>query len=92
MPSMTMVASDLNMSVRTLRRSLEAEGTSFRAIDQAVRRQRAEELLAEDQLSLERIAEFLGYATSAAFVRAFKRWRGTTPGRWRSGSMAEVGN
>ena len=92
MPSMTMVASDLNMSVRTLRRSLEAEGTSFRAIDQAVRRQRAEELLAEDQLSLERIAEFLGYAMSAAFVRAFKRWRGTTPGRWRSGSMAEVGN
>jgi AraC-like DNA-binding protein len=91
MPTMTMVAADLNTSLRTLRRSLEAEGTSFRAIDEIVRRERAEELLANG-LGLEAIAGDLGYATSAAFVRAFRRWHGTTPGRWRRDLLAEIGN
>jgi AraC-like DNA-binding protein len=83
MPSMAMVASDLTVSVRTLRRALEAEGTSFRAIDEMVRRERAESLLVDRQMTLEQIAASLGYATSAALVRAFRRWHGTTPGRWR---------
>lgn len=91
MPSMEMVARDLNVSVRTLRRSLDAEGTSFRAIDEAVRRQRAEALLLDGQ-SLEQIATSLGYATSAALVRAFRRWHDTTPGRWRKAQLAENGN
>jgi AraC-like DNA-binding protein len=83
MPSMAMVASDLTVSVRTLRRALEAEGTSFRAIDETVRRERAEALLVDRQMTLEQIASSLGYATSAALVRAFRRWHGTTPGQWR---------
>jgi AraC-like DNA-binding protein len=92
MPSMAMVAFDLNMSVRTLRRALGAEGTSFRAIDETVRRERAEELLVDHQLGVEQIAESLGYASSAGFVRAFRRWHGTTPGRWRKRAVAEIGN
>ena len=83
-PSMTMVASDLNMSERTARRHLEAEGTSFREIEQQVRRERAEALLAEPGLTLTEVATSLGYWSESGFVRAFRRWHDTTPGRWRS--------
>ena len=82
-PSITMIASDLNMSERTVRRRLEQEGTSFREIDQHVRRERAEALLAEPGLTLTEIATSLGYWSESGFVRAFRRWHATTPGRWR---------
>jgi AraC-like DNA-binding protein len=78
-PSMRTVASDLYMSARTLRRRLELEGTSFREINDEVRQQRAESLLAEG-LSVGEVSDRLGYATSSAFVHAYKRWRGVTPG------------
>ena len=78
-PSMATVASDLYMSARTLRRRLELEGTSFREINDEVRQQRAEVLLAEG-LSVGEVSDRLGYATSSAFVHAYKRWHGVTPG------------
>ena len=78
-PSMRTVASDLYMSARTLRRRLELEGTSFRELNDEVRAQRAEALLAEG-LSVGEVAHRLGYATSSAFVHAYKRWHGVTPG------------
>jgi AraC-like DNA-binding protein len=89
MPSLTMIASDLNMSVRTVRRRLDAEGTSFRSIDQQVRRERAEELLADRTLNLGQIATSLGYWSESGFVRAFRRWHGTTPGRWRDLTLTD---
>jgi AraC-like DNA-binding protein len=84
MPSMETVASDLNMSVRTLHRGLAAEGTTFRAVDESVRLDRATMLLLTDGGSVDHIARELGYATTPAFVRAFKRWKGTPPGVWRA--------
>ncbi|MGH9158696.1 MAG: AraC family transcriptional regulator [Vicinamibacteraceae bacterium] len=78
-PSMRTVASDLYMSARTLRRRLELEGTSFREITVEVRQQRADALLTEG-LSVGEVAYRLGYATSSAFVHAYKRWHGVTPG------------
>jgi AraC-like DNA-binding protein len=82
-PSMKTVAADLNVSVRTLARRLEEEGTSFREIDDAARRARAEALLTETSQSLEQVAAAVGYATNSAFVRAFRRWHATPPGAWR---------
>jgi AraC-like DNA-binding protein len=73
---------------RTVRRQLGAEGTSFRKIEQQVRRERAEALLAEPGLTLTEIATSLGYWSESGFVRAFRRWHDTTPGRWRSASSA----
>jgi len=83
MPTMAMIASDLNVSVRTLRRALAAEGKSFRALDEKARRQRAEELLTTSQLSVDQIAGRLGYTSSGSLVRAFRRWYGCPPGTWR---------
>lgn len=83
-PSMENVASDLSMSTRTLGRRLTEEGTSFRAIEAAARRERAEVMLRQPAYTLEQVADALGYANCSAFVRAFKRWHGgVPPGGWR---------
>lgn len=82
---MERVAASLHQSSRTLRRRLSAEGTSFRALQDEVRQALAEELLSAGGLSLEEIAERLGYGELSNFIHAFKRWKGTTPGRYLRG-------
>jgi AraC-like DNA-binding protein len=73
------VARGLAMSPRTLRRRLTEAGTSYRALVDEVRTSLAEELLATGGLSVEDVANRLGYAESSSFICAFKRWKGITP-------------
>jgi len=82
MPAVEIVAAGLGMAPRTLQRSLEAEGTTFRELVAEVRRALAEEMLAQ-RMTVDEIAERLGYAEAASFVHAFKRWTGVPPGRFR---------
>ncbi len=77
------VARQLGLHERTLNRRLHQAGTSFRRELKAVRYQVAQELLANTQLSLSRIAAALNYADTSAFIRAFKQWSGVPPGDWR---------
>ena len=77
------LAADLGMHPRTLQRSLKAHGDSFQARLDQVRRDIAQELLREGRLNLLEIALILGFSEQSAFQRAFKRWTGMTPGRWR---------
>lgn len=83
MPTMETVADDLCTTVRTLRRRLEEEGTTFARIRGEVREALAEELLATTSLTIEAISERLGYAEPTCFINAFKSWRGLTPFAWR---------
>lgn len=78
------VARRLGVSARTLKRRLAREGTSFRAVIDGVRRERAGVMLREGS-TLAEIAGRLGYADAAGFSRAFRRWTGRTPGQWRRG-------
>lgn len=73
------VARELNLSVRTLRRQLAAEGTSFRELNDEVTSLLAEELLGAG-LSVEEVARRLGYSSASSFTHAFRRWHDTTPG------------
>jgi AraC-like DNA-binding protein len=83
LPDMELIARELNLSSRTLRRRLEEQGSSFRQLQEEVRQALAEELLAISSLSLEDIAERLGYSEVSNFLHAFKRWKGLTPGHYR---------
>ncbi len=74
------VAGELGLSVRTLRRRLGEEGTSYREVLAETYSAVAEELLAAG-LSVERVALRLGYSDASSFTVAFTRWTGTTPGR-----------
>jgi AraC-like DNA-binding protein len=84
MPTLDEVAGELAVSPRTLRRQLAASGTSFGTLLARVRRQLAVELLLETSLTVEQIAAELGYAETSSFTRAFTRWTGLPPSRYRT--------
>jgi AraC-like DNA-binding protein len=78
-----LAASELAVSPRTLSRRLAAEGTSFRALLDDVRREFACALLHDPSLSIGDVAFFLQYSEPAAFHRSFRRWTGQTPRAFR---------
>lgn len=79
MPGMEETARTLGHSLRTLHRRLQEEGTSFRVLTEEVRETLAEELLQSHYLSLDEVADRLGYAEASSFIHAFKRWKGYPP-------------
>ena len=81
--SAAVVARVLHVSVRTLQRRLDASGTTFRAVADSVRGQLAEAYLADPTVSIAEVAFLLGFSDQSSFNRAFRRWTGESPGRWR---------
>jgi AraC-like DNA-binding protein len=77
------IAEFLGISQRKLHRRLEAEGASFRAILRDARYGAARQLMGRTDLPVSEIAVMVGYSETSAFVRAFKRWSGVTPGSCR---------
>jgi AraC-like DNA-binding protein len=78
-----LVADQLGMSERSLRRQLAEEGTSFAEVLDRLRHRLALRYLEDQRASLQQIAWLLGYSEIGAFNHAFKRWTGTSPGRAR---------
>lgn len=76
-------ASNLCLSPRSLRRHLEAEGSSFRQIQEETRHQLARQLLSGSEMKLVDIAYHLGYTDTSSFTRSFKRWEAISPGEFR---------
>jgi AraC-like DNA-binding protein len=77
------VARALHCSVRTLQRKLVATGTTFRQVSDTVRGQLAIDYLADRNVSIAEVAFMLGFSDQSSFNRAFRRWTGESPGRWR---------
>ncbi|MES2261937.1 MAG: AraC family transcriptional regulator [Pseudomonadota bacterium] len=88
-PDIEKMALALALNARTLRRRLEMEQTSYRAILNQVRMQLALSYLKNTDLTNEEIAVRLGYSDAANFRHAFARWTGAPPGDFRArGSRA----
>ncbi|WP_122186342.1 AraC family transcriptional regulator [Nocardia stercoris] len=89
----THIAADLDLSVRTLRRRLADEGTTFRELSTETIGLLAEELLTAG-LTVEQVADRLGYSSVSAFATAFRSWKGQPPGHFarthRGRSTAKV--
>ncbi len=82
-PSLSELACEEHVSTRTLKRRLAEHGTSFQRLLDELRRERALALLRHEANTVDEIAEQLGYSDSANFTRAFRRWLGCSPSRWR---------
>jgi AraC-like DNA-binding protein len=78
-PSICRIAEKLHMSPRTLERRLEREGTTFSAVQDALRRDLALRYVENASLELTEVAFLLGFSQTTGFHRAFKRWTGQTP-------------
>ncbi len=84
------IAARLNMTSRTLRRKLTAEGSRFQQIKDNIRRDQAINLIEDSSLTLAQIAAQLGFTEPATFTRAFKQWTGVPPSIYRNHSTNQL--
>lgn len=82
--SITSVAGELAMSVRTLQRRLATDGASYHDLLDEARKAAASRYLTESTLAICEVAYLMGYSEPAPFHRAFKRWFGKTPEAFRT--------
>lgn len=82
-PNAAQVAETLGFSERSLRRRLNNEGNSFQQLLDECKFSKARHYLKQSNDSIDAIAERLGYTESGSFIRAFQRWAGETPAKFR---------
>jgi len=82
--SIDSAAQSMDTSVRTLQRELNRVGADFRSLANAMRYQRAIELLRHTNGSITRVSAELGYSSPANFARAFRKADGRAPRDFRS--------
>ena len=87
-PRLEDVAAEFRVAPTTLRRRLEAEGTSYQGLKDELRRDAAVHQLFGTRQSIAAIAVTLGFQETSAFHRAFKRWSGVQPGEYRRRAVA----
>ena len=76
------MARRLHLSLRTFQRRLAAEGTRYEELVDVYRREESARLL-DGGASVGDVAARLGYGEPTSFTRAFRRWYGVPPSRWR---------
>ena len=84
------IAALFSMHPRTLSRRLNDFDTSFQALLDEGRFEIARQMLEDSRTDMNQIAMTLDYADASAFTRAFRRWSGTTPARWRQNHKAAI--
>lgn len=88
--SLENVARGMKTSTRSLQRQLRDERTTFGTLVDEWRRNRALALVAHTRLPLSEVSGALGYAEQSVFTKAFRRWYGDTPLRYRSGRDTQI--
>jgi transcriptional regulator GlxA family with amidase domain len=83
-PSVLELAQEYGMSERTLSRHIHrATGKSTVALVQNIKLRRAQVLLETSRMTIDQIAEAVGYRDSTALRRLMKKISGTNPSRYR---------
>jgi AraC-like DNA-binding protein len=82
-PRIEEIANVTGMSVRTLQRRLKKNGLTYKRVVDQARYQASADLLCDQHVKLIDIAEELGYSDQANFNRAFRRFAGISPGKYR---------
>ena len=83
-PLLDDVARKFHIAPTTLRRRLDAEGTSYQGVKDELRRDAAVHYLCNSSLGIAEVGALLGFREPSAFHRAFKKWNGVQPGLYRS--------
>ena len=86
-PTLERAARAMHMSPRTLQRRLSLHGLSWQQWLDRCREQLANDYLEDPGLTLSDIALLLGFSEQSAFTRAYRRWTGLSPGRYRRAAL-----
>jgi AraC-like DNA-binding protein len=78
-PRANEIAQKFGISVATLKRRLQDEGSGLTELKKACRYGLALDLLRDSNLSIGEIAARLGFSDPTTFARAFHRWNGCSP-------------
>jgi len=89
--SRELLAEQLGMSSRSLHRQLQKDGINYRDLLDELRHEQACHLLQGRQLSIEVIAQRLGFQESQSFSRWFRRLAGCTPGEYQRATPGQTG-
>lgn len=82
--SIEQAAKACHVSVRTLQRKLKDEGLGYQALLDETRHELALHYLLTTQLTMDQIADAVGFQETTSFFHAFKLWQGVTPNEYRS--------
>ena len=82
-PTVAELAGRLCLSVRSLKRKLAQQGTSYQRLLDDLRYTQARKLLDQQDVRLQDLGQRLGYSEPASFTRAFRKWSGQTPSAYR---------
>jgi len=90
--SIAKLAEQLGVGERTLQRKLAEHSITYKDLVQQTREEHAMRGLESGALSVQELAYELGFNSTAAFSRAFRRWRGVAPSEWRDQAQARRGS
>ena len=82
--SLGKIAQDLGIEMRTLQRRLNQSELSYRQLLDDARAELAIRHLKSPSMTLKEISYLTGFGEVSAFLKAFKKWTGQTPGQYRS--------
>jgi AraC-like DNA-binding protein len=77
------IAQLAQLELEPLRRKLARQGTTLTTLLDQTRFRLAREALCSSDETVRQVSERLGFSEPSAFVRAFRRWEGRTPGSYR---------
>ncbi len=82
-PKLEDISGQLGIAPRTLQRRLNNTETSYKSLVDDARKERSLGLISNTEMGLLEISAELGFSDQSAFQKAFKRWYGQAPGRYR---------
>ena len=91
-PDIGHAAALAGVSVSTLQRRLRESGITYSELVETERLRLSIELLAQGEIKICDVASELGYTEPANFIRAFRKWTGLTPSRFRTHQLSAEGD
>ncbi|CAD6175992.1 AraC family transcriptional regulator [Escherichia coli] len=76
---LSMIADKFNLTEVSVRKRLEAEGTSFSKLLLDIRMNRALQLLLQSELQIPQISRSVGFSGLSYFIKSFRNYFGITP-------------
>lgn len=89
LPTLGEISKMMGMSSKTLQRRLKEEDTTFADLMDKVRCHQAKLYLGDRTIAVAEVSWLLGFSEQSSFTRAFKRWTGQSPARWRGALLGQ---